>query len=651
MVPFSFYANEYDVRRDTLAFNPTVPMMQPLLVPPVSSGVNPARLGMQALTADQFMRAASVPMVPMPYGPPPTVQPQPWQSLYQPQAPTATEQAELQTILATQPNWANALQANLQGSGETLAQRALMTLRLEKALTDPLDKQRLNALLQKGVLTDTAGDDSHSTLYYLSKLLDAPRAEGLSNVQSVRDTIALLDRPFADHQDFAPLRPDIAHRVMDALANPRFDKHQQMAPPQPRSLNDIFVIDSNTCAAACQMSRLASQSPKELTRMLEQLSSPDKTIYEKATPHELSPEAPAMAEELLKSFNLDYHKQPDGSFIVEYPAPHIGYLRAINAQLNPTLNASTGMEALFQTTMVYNSAKKTYDPATDKRDALDLGQVAIQNSMSLTDEQKEALFQLFDNPRADDVRQKVMQSIDQLPSVTPADKTAIMNALFSESVGLTEDERTLMERIMEDGEAMTPVTFQITGARANPSRADEGKNYLYGYTRTFDEMTNDLVTALQNHSEIIIGITFSDRGELPGGHILKIQGYQRNPKTNEIEFLLADSDDDQDTIVVQPASELVPMIHHAGLPHSMAKTIWADIKANPGRFYVPDSTDWQQYQRFDVLNEPVPEGVPMPEPLDDFIVAYQQEQLAKQQNTPVANNIVPFQQTKSTVPG
>ena len=70
---------------------------------------------------------------------------------------------------------------------------------------------------------------------------------------------------------------------------------------------------------------------------------------------------------------------------------------------------------------------------------------------------------------------------------------------------------------------------------------------------------------------IIIGYTWPDEenGNRLAGHEITIVGSKTSPKGETI-FICQDSDDDVAKPIEMPESELLPSIHHAGLPEEIA---------------------------------------------------------------------------------
>ena len=101
------------------------------------------------------------------------------------------------------------------------------------------------------------------------------------------------------------------------------------------------------------------------------------------------------------------------------------------------------------------------------------------------------------------------------------------------------------------------------------------------------------------------------------GHEVKIKAFQYLPSSQPnlppaLYFGMADSDDEAKGLKWESARELVPLIHHASLPESIAKQLWADILAHPYNLLVPDEQDARNFQLMPMAQTPPPEGLQLP---------------------------------------
>ena len=126
--------------------------------------------------------------------------------------------------------------------------------------------------------------------------------------------------------------------------------------------------------------------------------------------------------------------------------------------------------------------------------------------------------------------------------------------------GLIEFEKTFVESVIEDKNT-TSVIYQNVD--------EEGR--LSGYTKDFGTIKKELLTTLKAGHNINIGYTWPDpsNGNRLAGHEITIVSYKINPN-GELIFICQDSDDDKSEPIEMSEKELLPKIHHAGIPEAIA---------------------------------------------------------------------------------
>ena len=132
------------------------------------------------------------------------------------------------------------------------------------------------------------------------------------------------------------------------------------------------------------------------------------------------------------------------------------------------------------------------------------------------------------------------------------ERTGKFNA---DNTGLTDMEKTFAEQIVFESQRI-PVTYQIID--------ENGK--LTGYTCEPHEPKNHILKSLELGQNVIVGYTHIDENnQVNGGHEITIIGYETDKDGNEI-FIINDTDDEIDAPVAVKVDELLPKIHHAGIP-------------------------------------------------------------------------------------
>ena len=126
--------------------------------------------------------------------------------------------------------------------------------------------------------------------------------------------------------------------------------------------------------------------------------------------------------------------------------------------------------------------------------------------------------------------------------------------------GLIEFEKTFVESVIEDKNT-TSVIYQKVD--------DEGR--LSGYTKDFKTIKKELLDTLRAGYNINIGYTWPDpyNENKLAGHEITIVSYKVKPNGEGV-FICQDSDDDMAAPIEMSEKELLPKIHHAGIPDKIA---------------------------------------------------------------------------------
>lgn len=580
----------------------------PPAVPPTPlPSASPAMAGHTSPLAvspfDQFMVDTTKPIIPTPalrFGSAATLAPPDKQS------PT---DGDLTTALGQTPN-------------EDAASRVTMYRTVEKLLT-PQTRPLLKELLANGSLNDVQGDFDADTsaLAELYAIATRPRVYGLNTQAILNDVVKHLTRPDMITQRFEKLTPQEMQRIITDQQAP--DLNLSGEPPNPFTqykLKDLDVQHGATCVPSSVMARVAgfNKNPKEFIRQINELTSPLQATYEKATFEEISPENPQQALDVLRLNNINFIQTGPKEVAMVLHAPEWAYTRAQAAGERDTLETRGLVESLYQSTLAYNFTGKSYGP-DDLRDALDNAVVMAQGLASMTPEQKQQVMEKFNfSTSPAKLQQDLWRLIEQWPNVSPEDRQAFKQALLYRNKGLSPDQKTLMERAMQDGQSFVNVNYQIVAPKPAPKPGEETRTYLYGYTRTFEQMTDDLLKSLQRGIPVIIGVMETSNGGLDmsgivrekgetfdgNGHEMLVTGAHTNPQTNELEFVLIDTDDNIPHARVESARTLLPRINHAGLPYDIGQPVAQQAQAMEaqGQQLVPDSSDAQRYRLIATYN-------------------------------------------------
>lgn len=128
-------------------------------------------------------------------------------------------------------------------------------------------------------------------------------------------------------------------------------------------------------------------------------------------------------------------------------------------------------------------------------------------------------------------------------------------ALNNSTTGLTDLEKTFTEEVVE-GKAKESVIYQAIG--------EDGT--IQARSCDYQTMATQLISALQANNNVIVGyVDFNEQGQVIGGHEITIIDAGESP-TGGLVFVCNDTNDGQDEPIYILAENLLPRLHHAGLP-------------------------------------------------------------------------------------
>ncbi len=126
--------------------------------------------------------------------------------------------------------------------------------------------------------------------------------------------------------------------------------------------------------------------------------------------------------------------------------------------------------------------------------------------------------------------------------------------------GLIEFEKTFTESVVEDKNKIS-VTYQTVD--------DDG--HLVGYETGFDKMKEQILDSLKIGEPVIVGYTqVNENMKIVNGHEITIIGF-RFDDNGKVMFICNDTDDNNTGPLEYNEDFLLPKIHHAALPKSIAE--------------------------------------------------------------------------------
>jgi hypothetical protein len=123
--------------------------------------------------------------------------------------------------------------------------------------------------------------------------------------------------------------------------------------------------------------------------------------------------------------------------------------------------------------------------------------------------------------------------------------------------GLTEFEKSMAEAVVDDKGGKSSVTYQVV----------DDNTFLVGYNKNYQETLMDIVNSLKAGFNVIVGITETDaNAQITGGHEITIVGSKLG-QDGKLYFICNDTDDSISKPIELSAEELIPKVHHAGIPN------------------------------------------------------------------------------------
>ena len=123
--------------------------------------------------------------------------------------------------------------------------------------------------------------------------------------------------------------------------------------------------------------------------------------------------------------------------------------------------------------------------------------------------------------------------------------------------GLIEFEKTFVESVVRNKNIIS-VNYQKIE-----------NDDIVGYETDFETMKTQLKNSFALGENVIVGLTNKDKNGKIRGHEVVLTGYSTNALTGKTEFYGFNSDKGKNTSVIYKEDELLPKIHHAGLPREV----------------------------------------------------------------------------------
>ncbi len=230
-------------------------------------------------------------------------------------------------------------------------------------ISDRETKKNLNMLLKTGILLNADSNDNSTTLDNLYKIATTQRAQGLSNVVILKNTIDTLANPYVITQQFGNI-PDKYRAQVEAAEK---NKNDNSTPKLPFSgASDIDVEHSGTCVASSIEFNLADKHPAEFARFAEGLSSPSMSVQKTIKMNNLADNT-LDAIWLLNAFEIPYEAHDFDKAKLTFAPDKNAIVRAFIQTVDKDNLERTPLDVLMQSTFMQVGSQQSYDTLTDKR--------------------------------------------------------------------------------------------------------------------------------------------------------------------------------------------------------------------------------------------------------------------------------------------
>lgn len=220
-------------------------------------------------------------------------------------------------------------------------------------LTKILDKNSrkdLNILLRNGILLNSDSNDKTTTLDNLYKIATTPRAQGLDNLTTLRDTINTLINPHLVTQQFGNIPKEYYQRVQELGKG-----------------GDVNVDHSGTCPAASIEFNLAQKHPAEFARFAQGLSSPSMSVEKTIKLNNLADNT-LDAIWLLNAFEIPFEAKDFNEAKLKFAPDNNAIVRAHIQTVDKDKSERSSVDVLMQSTFMQIGSQQSYNTLTDTRE-------------------------------------------------------------------------------------------------------------------------------------------------------------------------------------------------------------------------------------------------------------------------------------------
>jgi hypothetical protein len=212
------------------------------------------------------------------------------------------------------------------------------------------DRKELQSLLKSGLLLNSQSNDNSTVLDNLYKIAQNPRAQGLSNRNILRETIAAISNPLIITQQLG----DVPVR------------YAQQAKAASKYNDDFNNAVSGTCVATSVQFDMALKQPAEFVRFVEGLSSPGMSVEKNIKLKNLADNT-LDAIWLLNAFEIPFEAGNFDEVKIKFAPDKNALLCAQIQTTNKDPHERSSIDVLMQSTFMQVGSQQSYDSLPDKR--------------------------------------------------------------------------------------------------------------------------------------------------------------------------------------------------------------------------------------------------------------------------------------------
>lgn len=301
---------------------------------------------------------------------------------------------------------------------------------------------KLRNALKNGQLLQNNSDDQTTVLESLHKILTTPRAEKLDNKQILEECIEILDNPYVITQRAEDIPEEYQEECKERLYI-----HGLELPP---------YRNINTCTAASIEYYLASQHPAQFFKIVEALTSKQKTYTKVVDLDKLNGTLIPIGVESkaykLKEFNTKYCMKDENTATVKITPDKNAYLLAeIQTKYKDEWERSI-IDIIMQSTIMNLGSRNTYESISDTRKPNEYtsdhcGLVEYENNFILNILTEDSLINrtykgingqyVSNSYKHNDIKNEILDSLNRRGSV-------IAGYIWNDGIGLCGHEITIV---------------------------------------------------------------------------------------------------------------------------------------------------------------------------------------------------------------